>query len=192
MLFETEGFDVGFHRIADDLGIGVGTVYRHFADHDALIVGLYERYQQRVDELGHEVMTSPEGMPRIEHFIDATVAFSMRRPVARRVAAHVQRRHPELVSTTPRWIDELTASVQAAQATGDLRPDATVIDIAVLAGMLADLATIEEPRRSIVLPRMRSYVLDALRRQGAARPPLPTATLTPPDLPHLTHQPGRA
>ncbi|RLV55984.1 TetR/AcrR family transcriptional regulator [Aeromicrobium phragmitis] len=190
-VFETDGLEVSFHRIAEDLGIGVGTVYRHFPDRDALILGLYERYQQRIDELGDDVLAQAPGMPRVERFIDATVAFSLRRPVARRIAAHVARAHPEYVETSP-WAEHVAVAVRDAQRDGALRADTTVTDIAILAGMLADLTTIDEPRRSIIVPRMRAYILDALRPADDPRPPLPTNSPDIDDIATIAHQDGRA
>jgi len=40
---------VSLHGIADDLGIGIGTVYRHFATHADLSVGVYERIAGAID-----------------------------------------------------------------------------------------------------------------------------------------------
>ncbi|WP_166997713.1 TetR/AcrR family transcriptional regulator [Paramicrobacterium fandaimingii] len=189
-LFEIHGLETGFHRIANDLGIGVGTVYRHFPDRDALFLSLYERYHQRIEELGETMLTRPEGMPRVLAFIDSTIAFSARRPVARRVSARVRQAHPDQVRSS-RWEPEISAAVRQAKEAGDLRDDVEVTDVAVLAGMLADLATIDEPRRSILLPRMRALTMDALRPVGQARPGLGTVALSVEDLTALAHQSGR-
>lgn len=189
-LLEAEGLEVGFHRIAQELGVGVGTVYRHFPDRDALFLGLYERYLERIDELGEQLLTQPEGMPRVVAFIDGTIAFSVHRPVARRVSARVRQAHPEAV-TVGRWADEVAAAVRAAQDAGELRGDATATDVAVLAGMVADLATVDEAQRSLLLPRMRAFVLDALRPTGSERPPLPTEPLSVSDITTMAHQHGR-
>lgn len=191
VLFATHGLEVGFHRIANDLGIGVGTVYRHFPDHGALYLGLYERYRHRIDEFGEEMLQSPQGMPRVLAFIDSTIAFSVRRPVARGVAARVRQLNPERVQPM-RWEAEVAESVRIAQETGELRSDADVTDVAIAAGMVADLAAVQEPQRSLVMPRMRALILDALRPEGASRPSLDTQSLALADVTALAHQEGRA
>ncbi len=186
-LFATEGLDIGFHRIAHELDVGIGTVYRHFPDRDALFLGVYQRYGQYVDDVGARFLEAEPGMPRVLLFIDGVIAFALQKPVSRRIAARVRKVFPEQVDGSP-WAVEVAAAVEVAKSAGDLRPDAELADIAVLAGMVADLATIEEPRRSIVLPRMRAYVLDSLRPAGAERPPLSSASLTVADITTITHQ----
>jgi AcrR family transcriptional regulator len=189
-LFVTEGLEVGFHRIAGELGVGVGTVYRHFPARDELFLGVYERYQQHVEDVGEQFLETEPGMARVLLFIDGVIGFALLKPFSRRIAARVQQRFPEKVAVS-RWAVEVAAAVETAKAAGDLRPDADLSDIAVLAGMVADLATIEEPRRSIVMPRMRAYVLDSLRPVGAERPRLSEDALSMEDITAITHQHDR-
>lgn len=51
-LFATDGLNVNLHGISDDLGIGIGTVYRHFATHADLYVGVHERIAGATDAEG--------------------------------------------------------------------------------------------------------------------------------------------
>ena len=51
-LFATDGLTVSLHGIADDLGIGIGTVYRHFATHADLSVSVFERIAGVTDAEG--------------------------------------------------------------------------------------------------------------------------------------------
>lgn len=189
-LCAAEGLEVSFHRIAQQLSVGVGTVYRHFPDRDALMLGLYRRYQLRVDELGEQLLRADPGITRVLVFIDGVIDFAVQKPVSRRVAARVRHVFPEEV-VAGRWAEEVSEAVRDAKTAGDLRPDVEAVDVGILAGMVADLATIEEPRRSVVIARMRAFVLDSLRPAGAERPPLPGAALSAADLTALTHQAAR-
>lgn len=189
-LMAQEGFDVSFHRIADDLGVGIGTVYRHFPDRNALLVGLYERFQARIDERGGEMFAAEPGLERVLVFIDVLIDFSVRTPLSRQVAARVHQANPDRVPQS-RWTAEVMAAVEAAKTAGQLRQDIEATDVAMLAGMVADLATIHEPRRSIVVPRMRAFILDAMRPAGEDRPPVPATALSVEDLALLAHQENR-
>ncbi|WP_162893070.1 TetR/AcrR family transcriptional regulator [Microbacterium halotolerans] len=189
-LFQDEGLEIGFHRIADVTGVGVGTVYRHFPDRGALFLAIYRRNQARLDEVGEEMLKAEPGMPRVLSFMDGAIRLAVHKPVSRRISARVLRMYPD----EPRmgsWAAEVMEAVETAKADGDIRDDAELGDIAMLATMVADLATAAEPQRSRLIPRMRAYVLDALRPEGAARPSLPSEPMTPDDLTGLAHQGDR-
>lgn len=189
-LFQEEGLEIGFHRIADDVGVGVGTVYRHFPDRGTLFLAIYRRNQARLDEAGEEMLEAEPGMPRLLSFMDGAIRLAVHKPVSRRISARVSRLYPEELRMG-RWAAEVAESVAVAKSSGDIRDDAEVGDIAMLATMVADLATVAEPQRSRLIPRMRAYVLDALRPEGAARPLLPSEPMTPDDLTGLAHQGDR-
>jgi len=71
-LFVTDGLHVSLHGTADDLRIGIGTVYRHFATHADLYVGMHERIAGATDAEGRPppARRSPrkgDGLPRLRH-----------------------------------------------------------------------------------------------------------------------------
>ncbi|MGD9606569.1 MAG: hypothetical protein AB7V10_03700 [Leucobacter sp.] len=82
----------------------------------------------------------------------------------------------------------MVAAVIEAQQAGTIRPDVQPTDIAVLAGMLADLVAVGEPQASFLVPRMRALALDALRPVGEERPPLPAEPISLHDLTDITHR----
>lgn len=53
-LIREHGMDLSLNAVAHHAGVGVGTVYRHFPDREALIAGMFE---QRVDRV-YEIMAS--------------------------------------------------------------------------------------------------------------------------------------
>jgi AcrR family transcriptional regulator len=182
-----EGFDVGLHRIADDLGLGVGTVYRHFPTREHLFLGLYEQNRSRIDVAGEALLKIDDAFEQVVAFIDITIAFSLASPIARQVAVRVQRAFPDAVRRSP-WELVIIAAVERAIADGRIRPDVHPTDIAMLAGMLADLVGIGEPQRDLVVPRMRALVIDAIRPLGDARPVLPAEPVSLDDLLAISHR----
>lgn len=185
-VFADEGLDVSLHRIAEDLGLGIGTVYRHFATLDDLYFALYERIGERIDAVGDEFMTLDDPFAQVVAVLDGTIRISLEMPIARMIGARVQRRFPERVKTN-RWAPVVAATVERAQAEGVIRADVHATDIAVMAGMLADLVSLPEPRRSLILPRSRALVIDALRPEGAPRDPLPDAPISLETLTEIAH-----
>ncbi|QOR70453.1 TetR/AcrR family transcriptional regulator [Ruania alkalisoli] len=186
-VFATEGLDVSLHRLAEDLSLGIGTVYRHFPTRDDLLLGLYHRLQERVDEAGEALLSIEGAYERVVAFIDQTVQFSLDVPVARTVGARVQRLFPDEVRVSP-TAGVVAGAVEEAKAAGTIRDDVDVTDIASLAGMLADLVWIRDPERSVVIPRMRVLVLDALRPQGEPRPGLPAGPVSMTELTRMAHR----
>lgn len=185
-IFAQEGFSVSLHRIAEDLKMGIGTVYRHFPTRDDLIVGLYERYEQKAEADGERLRALEDPFDRVVVFIDVTIEIAFTSPISRSVASRAR----QLLHDRPQpgWIAELVSTaVQDAQANGDIRPDITAGDIAVIAGMLADLVHQPEPQRSIALKRMRWILLDAIRPAGSERHDLSGDQITPEDIVSILH-----
>ncbi|UFU06247.1 TetR/AcrR family transcriptional regulator [Ruania halotolerans] len=186
-VFAEEGLDVSLHRLGEDLGMGIGTVYRHFPTRNDLLLGLYHRFQERVDEAGDALTGIEDSYERVVAFIDQTVQFSLDVPVARAVGVRVQRLFPSEVRVSP-TASVVAQAVEEGKAAGTIRADVDVTDVASLAGMLADLVWVREPERSVVLPRMRALVLDALRPEGTPRPDLPATPVSMTELTRLAHR----
>ncbi|GAA4418483.1 TetR/AcrR family transcriptional regulator [Georgenia halophila] len=186
-VFALEGLEVSLHRLAEDLSMGIGTVYRHFPTREDLLLGLYHRFQERVDEAGEALADVADPYERVVAFIDQVVQFSLDVPIARAVGVRVQRVFPEQVRVSAS-VPAITGAVEAAKAAGQIREDVDVTDVAALAGMLADLVWVRDPQRSVLIPRVRALVLDALRPQGAPRPALPAAPVSVEELTQLAHR----
>ena len=183
-----EGADLSMHRIAEALGLGIGTLYRHFPTYDDLLLGVYERFWQRIDDYGDDYLRIEDPLERVIAFIDLTVRFSAGFPAARGIGVRVRRVFPDRVEHENRWTPGVVTAVIEAQQAGTIRPDVQPTDIAVLAGMLADLVAVGEPQASFLVPRMRALALDALRPVGEERPPLPAEPISLRDLTDITHR----
>lgn len=189
-VFASEGFSVSLHRIAKDLGMGIGTVYRHFPAHEDLVLGLYERFQERMDAACERVLAIHDPYERVIAFIDITVEIAFEFPIARSLASEARRYLPE--EPRPGWVAGVViAAVRDAHMNGDLRADITASDIAVIAGMLADLVHQPEAQRETVLRRMRSILLDGIQSAEVSPPPLPGGTISTQDVVDIVHDRDR-
>ena len=113
-LFAIDGLNVSLHGIPDDLGIGIGTVYRHFATHADLYVGVYERIAGAIDAEGEALLLLDEPRERVMGYLDSGIRISSDRPFARALAREVRTSHPELVAST-RWASVVFEAVEAAK-----------------------------------------------------------------------------
>ncbi|GAA3623228.1 TetR/AcrR family transcriptional regulator [Microbacterium awajiense] len=165
-LFADAGIEAPMHLIAERADVGVGTLYRHFEDRDAVIIGLCTRLLGRFNEAGRLAADQPTGWDAIVTYIDATTAMYF----DFRWLADAIERVRQITPGDVQAESEVEAQVARAKDEGTLRPDVTVIDLSLIPPMLGALVRLPEPVRAMMLARQRSLILDALRPEGAERP----------------------
>lgn len=174
-LFASEGVDAPVHRIVTALGIGSGTLYRHFPTGSDLIRALYDRTVERFDAVAERTSEAPTGWDAITAFIDGSTAilfeFQATGDVMRRMALIDPDYQPG-----HRYIAHMKTQRERAQAEGSLRLDAAGTDIAIIPTLLGALRFQPEPVRSIMYARQRAIILDGLRPTEGE--PLPNRPLT--------------
>ncbi|HWH93592.1 MAG TPA: TetR/AcrR family transcriptional regulator [Baekduia sp.] len=176
-LFAEAGLQVTLDAVAERAGVGVGTVYRRFADKEALIDALFE---ERVDA----VVAIAEGAYAIEDPWEALVAF-----LDDAVSLHNDDRAlKELLFSTAYGRDRVAQArdrikpvvgrlVARAHASGHLRSDYEVSDTPVIQLMLTAVIEYAGDIAPEVWRRYLAILLDGLRAD-AARTPLAPAALT--------------
>lgn len=167
-VFAEHGIHVPIHAVAQRAGVGVGTLYRHFADRDAVIIGLVERLRARLDEISAVATAASTGWEGITVYIDGVTAMHLDYPWMTAVRDRARQIAPSDASRDAAAF----AAVARAKAEGSLRTDVDAIDLAFIPTLLAGLVSLDEPLRSAVMARERALLLDALRPAGAARPAL--------------------
>jgi AcrR family transcriptional regulator len=125
------GMDLSLNAVAHHAGVGVGTVYRHFPDREALIKAMFE---QRVEQV-YEIMASHikdadpvEGLRAAVFDICRMQAFDQ--GVWEVAAAGSREPHREIIQT--RLIPMARRLVRRANATGRLRVKFDANDLPVL------------------------------------------------------------
>ncbi|WP_076824850.1 TetR/AcrR family transcriptional regulator [Frankia sp. CcI49] len=118
---------VPLQEIAQRAGLGRATVYRYFPDRRAMAVAVAEEY---FEALRHAVEAAEEEGRSFRDLLHwaATTMTSMRPLVAlmRELPEHEQQRYFE------RWIGILTPALHRAQRDGEVRPDVTAADLALI------------------------------------------------------------
>ncbi len=104
------GADAPIHRIAERAGVGVGTIYRNFADRDALVVGLYERAAADFDLVCDTAAAAPTGWDAMLAFIDGVTGVYRDRPWLRVIDVRVRSLRPFPM----RWESEVLAAIERA------------------------------------------------------------------------------
>jgi AcrR family transcriptional regulator len=166
--FAERGSEAQIEDVARGAGVGVGTVYRHFATKDALIDALLaERFSELVTSLG--------GVLEIKDPWEAVVTgfrLAAEGQAQDRCMAGAVRERKETFTATAPIMDELRhiwrELLQRGQAQGMVRPDLTVEDISSLMCGLANVVS-SAPERS-VWERYLAIILDGLRAAPTSTP----------------------
>jgi AcrR family transcriptional regulator len=165
-LFAERGIEAPLDELAVRAGVGAGTVYRHFANRDALVRELYDIGVGELHDLVPVVLSGESAWQSVELYLERLAEWLGERPyvpaVLRRMAEIDPDHRPGIG-----FEDAINGLVDRAKAEGSLRADVTGVDLAVLVDMLGSLgqyggAYLPYWRRQLVV------VLDGLR----ARPEL--------------------
>src|SRR3954468_5773285 len=172
-LFAEKGLAVGLDEIARHAGVGVGTVYRRFANKDELVEALFEERIAQVAQLAEEALDAEDPWEGFATFFERTVGLH----VANRAVKELMFTHGEAyerVAEARARIGPLVAEIiRRAQASGDLRADLELSDVPMFQFALSDAggkAGGETWRRYVRI------VLDGLRAPAATE--LPQRALT--------------
>ncbi|ANA97147.1 transcriptional regulator [Mycolicibacterium phlei] len=170
-VFAKRGLGVTLDDVAHHAGVGVGTVYRHFAGKDELINAVFEQNFAAMAEAADEATTGEEPWQALVEYFE----FACERMAGSRGMTEVLNRGGcDQVTAQHLRIEAAVATlVQRAQSSGSLRPDAHPDDffgVVFSVGALADVTRQINPdawRRHLAL------LLDGLNNDHRPRRPLP-------------------
>ncbi len=175
-VFATHGLAVTMDDVAHHAGVGVGTVYRRFANKDELIEALFVEQIEALAGLAHEGLALEDPWEGFVFFMEGALDRQARDRALKELlfeSGHGQERVAHARDTLAPVVTEL---VERARASGQMRADVDGPDTPVMQLMLATVVDFSRDVEPQLWRRFLAIVLDGLRaRPGQA--PLPTPPL---------------
>lgn len=176
-LFATRGLDVSLDEIAAHAGVGVGTVYRRFADKDALIDALFE---ERIDEIATAARRALDAEDPWEGFVgfmrEANALQAADRGLKQTLLSRGRGR--ERVERARDTIAPVAMQlVQRARDAGRLRDDLGRFDVPMVHVMVGAVADATRDVAPGAWERFLGIILDGMCASRSAPTPLPAQPL---------------
>lgn len=166
-LFAVRGLEVSLDEIAAHAGVGVGTVYRRFADRDALIDAIFEERIGEIAEAARRALENGDPWEAFTSFLrEATGLQAADRGLREALLSRGAGR--ERVERARATIAPLVAElVQRAQEAGRLRADLGTFDVPMVPLMIGAVADAARDVAPDVWERFLGLVLDGLSQSRA-------------------------
>lgn len=178
-VFATRGLEATLDDIAAHAGLGVGTVYRRFANRDDLVDALFAQKLQDVASMAGAALDEPDSWAALRQLLETmggvvTSDQGLFEVLVCRPGGH------EAVRGL--MLPIVTAVFERAQADGHLRPDLQPTDFPMLLRMLAGIAEASRDVRPDLWRRYLDLVLDGLRADRSGVTPFTVPAIDPADI----------
>ncbi|PRY16671.1 TetR/AcrR family transcriptional regulator [Kineococcus rhizosphaerae] len=179
-LFAERGLDVTLHDVAEEAGVGVGTVYRRFPDKDALLAGLVTAKYETLVELAEQAAALPTGREGLRQYLLGAMQL---RSSDRSLSTAVMRAAPqtaEALELRERLWALMGGVVARAQAEGAVRQGFTPDDVPAVSSMIGSIADRTRDEHPDAWRRYALLLVDAVCPPAGELPPLVGEPLAPP------------
>ena len=161
-LFTTKGTDVALEAVAQEAGVGVGTLYRHFPTRDALVEAVYLTELDRLHQGAAELLASYPPDEALERWLDLFVQYAVtKRGLAGALRSIFESGGDLYAQSRARIVDALGSLLDAAGAEGSVRSDLDPEDVLLAMGGIWSLP--DEPDWAKRARKLLGLVMDGLR-----------------------------
>ncbi|OPX09107.1 TetR/AcrR family transcriptional regulator [Gordonia sp. i37] len=191
-LFAERGLDVSLDDVAEAAGVGVGTVYRRFANRDDLVFGVFlEHLKSVVARTGEAIDDEDPWNALVSLMTWMCELMSEDRGLAA-IIMTIDHSNPEIEALKVSLSERIEKVFDRAMDAGVLRPDLAATDFYVLFTMLKAVSEVTEQCAPGTWRRYLDLILDAVSAERSHKP-LGAPPMTEQQM-HATqkaHKPGR-
>ncbi|MET7637434.1 TetR/AcrR family transcriptional regulator [Streptomyces sp. NPDC005438] len=126
--FVDQGAEFPLDEIARRAGVGNATVYRHFADRDALIREVMLEVSERIAQCAREALADHRGFEAVEHFVHEAIRERIGALCAM-ISPRVKLEDHQLHDSRQQLENLVEELLDRARAAGEIRPDVAVGDL---------------------------------------------------------------
>ncbi|HVY10992.1 MAG TPA: TetR/AcrR family transcriptional regulator [Mycobacteriales bacterium] len=167
--FARDGIDTSLEEIARTAGVGIGTLYRHFPNRDALLEAVFRR---NVDDIAAQADELLEALPADQALAEWMSRFVRYVATKKGLAAHLKSvvsHDAEIFAYSHAKMDSVMQRlVEAGQREGTVRPDVDYVD--VLKGLSGVCMMSDVPGWQDQACRVSGLLMDGLRYGVPASP----------------------
>jgi AcrR family transcriptional regulator len=171
--FARHGLDVSLEEVAEEAGVGIGTIYRRFAGRDELIGACFERRLAEYATAAEEALGAADGWTGFRQYVERVCAMQA---ADRGLADVLNRALPNaksLEAHRTRGYELSVRLIERAQAEGSLRRDVVAEDLALLFMANAGVIEVTWGAAPDAWRRFVTIFLDGLSSERAGRLPPP-------------------
>ena len=173
-LFARRGLSPGLNDVARHAGVGVGTVYRHFPNKEALIEAALQGRADDMLEVVQDGLNAPSGWDGLTRVLRGFVALHIADRGVRDLALGTSYGEAQIQETRARLVPLISELLERARGENAIRASISVSDLMLIMVMITELANQSASIAPGVHERYLDFMIDALR-------PAPSdAHLTPP------------
>jgi AcrR family transcriptional regulator len=176
-VFTQRGLDVSLDEVARHAGVGVGTVYRRFADKEELVEALFTERVEEIATIAERALEEPHPWEALKSFLDQWTAAMAGDVGLRQLLMFASYSGERLLYARQRFAPLVRALVARAQATGQLRSDFEPTDVPFIALMLSTAAEYAQDCRPEIWRRYLTLLIDGMGASRDGITPLPVTAL---------------
>jgi AcrR family transcriptional regulator len=181
-VFTERGLDVSLDEVARQAGVGVGTVYRRFADKEALVETLFTGYVDDLAAIAERALDMPDPEEALLWFLDHWMGALASNIGLRQLLMFATYAGDRVAYARDRFAPLVGAIVARAQASGQIRPDLAGSDMPFIALMLTSAAEYAQQTRPEIWRRYLTLLIDGMQTSRSGTTPLPVTPLAPAEM----------
>ena len=172
--FARDGADASMKAIAQDAGVGVGTLYRRFPAREQLVEATYRSETARLCQAAPELLETLPAARALRRWMDLFVAYMTTKHGMGEALRAILVDDGDRMRTRHLLADAVGILMSQGVSDGTLRADADPYEVLLAVGGITLIAG--EPEQSDITGRLLDLLLDGLRHgTGSAPAPVPTS-----------------